>query len=730
MIGAESVGSNAFSGCISLKRVNCPKLTYIKDGAFKDCAKLQELPSESIFSFGSSAFKNCISLTKASSRGCSSLSDSAFSGCTALTSISFLSLSVIGNHAFEGCSELLEANLDSLRTVGEGAFKNCKRLESFPFEKMKTIGAYAFQNCTSLSTVTISGTVSIAQGAFCGCTALKSFSASKILDGYIHDEAFSGCCQLKEVAPTTLRYVGAGSFSSCKLLNANFVLGDVYSRAFYAAITDTANPATIVFQPFTKSLGDNAFYGGKAIKCIYSFADTPPVCGKNAFKGVPADIPVYVNYHSILKYKTADVWKDFTNIQCTEIVEGGVRYRIVDSNNAVVVGYDKTTVLKTINFVFGKVGESDKTAINQAYGQEVVTEFGINLISCLTIKKAVTIMSRQFEVTSINPGTFKNTLECLSISLGGSQITSKAFAGCTEFKAIVVSSSTPPIVAADAFVASKQSKETFLIVPKNAVDNYKKAAVWNRFRIVSFDCPFKVDTLQLTALDNRLKQEILKHYIHDRLKDNLQDLLGLVSGNWRDIPQLLADKKDFSKAASELFDKVNNVPNGFELILPDSIKDRLDGANTQLGNGILRDAVQSLGKVQLYGSIGEKIDIEKYIKTPGGLVADLVIDGRLEIKDVIAKPITPLKKASFRPIRIINRIVTLLNPVFEYEDNLSIAAQRFTDMLQSQLSPYFADKKYQVVKPGKEMSQVKKGQVFIGLHLSDKAAQMKADLLK
>jgi hypothetical protein len=48
---------------------------------------------------------------------------------------------------------------------------------------------------------------------------------------------------------------------------------------------------------------------------MISKAVTPPTLGKDVFDEVDKSIPVFVSKKSLEKYKTAEGWREFTNIQ-------------------------------------------------------------------------------------------------------------------------------------------------------------------------------------------------------------------------------------------------------------------------------------------------------------------------------------------------------------------------------------------------------------------------------
>ena len=73
------------------------------------------------------------------------------------------------------------------------------------------------------------------------------------------------------------------------------------------------------------SIGESAFYGCSGLTSITCESTTPPTCGNGCFSIIDKSIPVYVPANSIKEYKTANRWKDFTNIQAilgTSLTDG------------------------------------------------------------------------------------------------------------------------------------------------------------------------------------------------------------------------------------------------------------------------------------------------------------------------------------------------------------------------------------------------------------------------
>ena len=138
-----------------------------------------------------------------------------------------------------------------------------------------SIGEIAFYGCTGLTSVTIPESVtSIGRSAFSGCIGLTSITISGSVTS-IGESAFSGCTSL----------------------------------------------TSITIPEGVTSIGDAAFNDCSALTEITCKAIASPTCGKDVFKGVDKSIPLYVPKGSVIKYKAADVWRDFVIIR--EIAEAG-----------------------------------------------------------------------------------------------------------------------------------------------------------------------------------------------------------------------------------------------------------------------------------------------------------------------------------------------------------------------------------------------------------------------
>lgn len=196
---------------------------------------------------------------------------------------------------------------DGVTSIGEFAFYDFIRLTSLRIASSVTkIGNAAFYECTSLTSLIIPSSVTeIGNGAFYGCHELTSLV---IPDGVkvIRPVLFFNCTGLTSVTiPNGVTEIGYAAFECC------------------SSLTSVAIPSSV------NSIGDAAFELCSGLTSITVENETPVEITSATFNNVDkANCTLYVPAGSKSAYKSAEVWKEFGNIE-----EFGEDYVLGDANN-------------------------------------------------------------------------------------------------------------------------------------------------------------------------------------------------------------------------------------------------------------------------------------------------------------------------------------------------------------------------------------------------------------
>ena len=312
------------------------EVTNIGANAFKDCSDLISITiPNSVTSIGSYAFQECYSLTSVTiPNSVTSISENTFYGCYSLTSVTIPnSVTSIGSNAFGRCSGLTSITIpNSVTSIGYQSFYSCSGLTSITIPNSVTsIESSAFYMCSGLTSVTIPNSVtSIGNFVFSFCSALTSVTIPNSVTR-IGNYAFSNSNSLSSVTiPESVTAIGEGAFMGCNKLTS------------------------IIIPKSVTNIGPKAFYNSRNIASLTCEAIVPPTCSAECFAGIKNSIPVYVPASSINEYKTANQWKDFTNIQA-----------IIDNQSIANAVIEKIDAIGKVEYTDASKGKIDEA--NTAY---------------------------------------------------------------------------------------------------------------------------------------------------------------------------------------------------------------------------------------------------------------------------------------------------------------------------------------------------------------------------
>ncbi len=378
---AVGVGSEAFSGCSSLKTVTLgDSIGSLGDKAFYQCTSLQEIViPDSVNSVGSYCFSGCSAMKSAVvGDGLTNIKEYTFENCTSLADVTVGDgVTTISSYAFTGCSALTDVMLGrSVATINDYAFQNCSSLPEITLPQTVTkVDDYVFAGCSKLADVIIEDrTTALALGSngssalFADCPLDSVYIGGKITynttsnKGYspfyrntslrtvvitdreeqIYDNEFYGCTNLKSVTiGNGVKSIGDYAFSGCSSL-------DGFS-----------------FGSSMESIGAEAFSDCTSLTSITSHAAVPPTCGTQALDDINkwnCVLRVPIGYAAA--YMVADQWKDFffvedvvevdTNIEHSELTNQDSQLTIYDLSGRKIVVDDLRELVKGTYIVNGR----------------------------------------------------------------------------------------------------------------------------------------------------------------------------------------------------------------------------------------------------------------------------------------------------------------------------------------------------------------------------------------
>jgi len=375
------IGEKAFSGCTRMHKIDIPEpVTMIEKQAFWGCSSLRSLSiPKTLTSFYSNAFY----LTKLekitvdpenekfdSRDDCNGIvvtaTDKLVLACknTVITN----TIKIIGSYVFENMSSLESVEMpESVTKIESFAFSDCENLKHVKLgNSLINIGYGAFYMCEKLDSIYIPASVKTMKSAFTFCSGLKSiivdpenteFDSRENCNALIStsdNQLVNGCNN--SFIPGSVKSLSSYAFFSCKEMT-EMVIPDSVSVIGSGAFEYCTALNTVKLASTLTKIGDDAFSECYSLKNIFSFATTPPECGKTVFghdSYTVADVAtLYVPFGCGQAYREANAWKDFTDI--VELPEGYGD----DENYSGICGDELFWLVNTKNYTLTISGKGD-----------------------------------------------------------------------------------------------------------------------------------------------------------------------------------------------------------------------------------------------------------------------------------------------------------------------------------------------------------------------------------
>lgn len=278
------------------------------------------------------------------------IGENAFYYCSELSSVIIpQTVTYIGSLAFIGCGAITGITIPSSVTfIGYWVFGNCISLNNIVFEDgdktlewdNKNYSLTIFYGCpidslyigrnfkgttyfqtglfenSSVKKLIVGNTVTeIENRSFYGCEKLTEISLGNSVTT-IGESAFRNCDNLTEISlPNSVTTIGESAFYDCENLT-KVSLGNSVTKIGDFAFKDCENLTEISLGKSVAEIGSGVLSRCENLTTIYSLNPTPPTFESDEFTNKQyINMNVYVAKGSLAAYQTADIWKNFWNLQ-------------------------------------------------------------------------------------------------------------------------------------------------------------------------------------------------------------------------------------------------------------------------------------------------------------------------------------------------------------------------------------------------------------------------------
>jgi len=318
-----NIGALAFAACTSLNSIEIPNsVTDIGQLAFYDCSSLKSvIIPNSVTNIGYGPFVGCTGLT-------SLTVETDNTNYCSLDGVMFSKDKTVLIQC-PGGKQGAYMIPNGVANIALAAFEKCSSLTSIEIPNTVTnIGNEAFASCTSLTSVVIpNSVVSIGEDVFKYCSYLTSIDVASdnpnysSIDGVLFNKEKTtllrcpnGNTRTEYTIPDGVTTIGQRSFESCWQLNS-IIIPDGVTTIEANAFEGCVNLTSVSIANSVSTIENEAFLGCQKLTSVTNYAANPQTIAATAFSFAnQSSCTLYVPAESIEAYKTAEVWKGFTNI--------------------------------------------------------------------------------------------------------------------------------------------------------------------------------------------------------------------------------------------------------------------------------------------------------------------------------------------------------------------------------------------------------------------------------
>ena len=411
---------------------------------------------------------------------------------------------------------------ETFKEFGNGTFMNCESLEEINFpDKLNRIGSFSFCNCTSLKPIKIPANVSIIESAaFSGCCNIEKFEIEEsnphfsVLDGVLYNKdktkliAFpSGFKNKHYSVPENVEIIGDGSFLDSLIESITFPSSLKIIEGW--AFRFCKNLTTIEIPDSVTEIGELAFEFCSNIekvklsnKLTILKRQTFSCCEKLKELYVPASVKSIEetalgwthNLENLVLNNGLEEIKDdfkFTKLKKLFIpktvkkIQSGLA--ILGRSEFHKIEYEVSEENPHFSVINGSLYNKNKTRLIAVFPtdkKQFIVPEGVQIIEDFVFADLhLERIDLPNSITTIKHRCFEDctNLRKIRLPISLENIDFRAFDNCVNLDVIEIYAIKPPEItnpSADCWKFVGEAKNLTLYVPKESLNEYKKAFGW------------------------------------------------------------------------------------------------------------------------------------------------------------------------------------------------------------------------------------------------------------